>query len=190
LALLVDIKWNKEQFKGVEVDLSEDVDTFRAQIYAMTSVPPAGQKVMIGGRPLKDDADLSKVAGLKNNAKILLVGTQENQGLREPEKPIVFLEEMTPEQRAIALSESAAVVVPPGMVNLGNTCYMNSVAQCFNRIPELRDALLKYQPPQEAQNQHMQNLDSMMAAGGRVLMTEFKQADKSFPPFQFWAVLK
>jgi hypothetical protein len=97
LALLVDIKWNKEQFKGIEVNLCEDVDMFRAQIYAMTSVPPAGQKVMIAGRPLKDDVDLSKVAGLKNNAKILLIGTQENQGLREPEKPIVFLEEMTPE---------------------------------------------------------------------------------------------
>jgi len=71
----VDIKWNKEQFKGIEVNLSDDVDTFRAQIYAMTSVPPQGQKVMIAGKPLKDDAVMSKVVGLKNNAKILLIGT-------------------------------------------------------------------------------------------------------------------
>ena len=66
-----------------------------------------------------------------------------------------FIEEMTPEERAEALREGAAIVVPPGMVNLGNTCYMNSVAQCFNRIPELRDALLKYRPPQQEANQHM-----------------------------------
>lgn len=94
----------------------------------MTSVPPAGQKVMIGGRPLKDDADLNKVAGLKNNAKLLLIGTQENQGLREPAKPVKFIDDMTPEERAEALREGAVIVVPPGMVNLGNTCYMNSVA--------------------------------------------------------------
>jgi len=30
----------------------------------------------------------------------------------------------------------------------------------------------------------------MMAMGGQRLMTEFNQADKSFPPIAFWTVLK
>jgi len=33
---------------------------------------------------------------------------------------------MTPEEKARALNETLSLVVPPGLINLGNTCYMAS----------------------------------------------------------------
>ena len=54
---------------------------------------------------------------------------------------MLFLEDMTPEQRAAAMNEKSAIVVPAGLENLGNTCYMNSVVQCLKRVNELKAAL-------------------------------------------------
>eukprot|EP00360_Condylostoma_magnum_P000599 CAMPEP_0168315656 /NCGR_PEP_ID=MMETSP0210-20121227/12147_1 /TAXON_ID=40633 /ORGANISM="Condylostoma magnum, Strain COL2" /LENGTH=125 /DNA_ID=CAMNT_0008290407 /DNA_START=291 /DNA_END=668 /DNA_ORIENTATION=+ len=41
--------------------------------------------------------------------------------------------------------EKTGTPLPAGLVNLGNTCYANSVIQCLRRIPELRSVLVNYQ---------------------------------------------
>lgn len=101
---------------------------------------------MIKGKVLKDDDDLTKF-GLKNGMTLMMMGTAEEQGLREPAKPIQFLEDMTSEERARVMNEKAAIVVPAGLDNLGNTCYMNSVIQCLKRVNELKVALKEMKPP-------------------------------------------
>ena len=51
---------------------------------------------MVKGKLVKDEDDLTKL-GLKNGMTIMMMGAAEGQGLKEPDKPIMFLEDMTPE---------------------------------------------------------------------------------------------
>merc|ERR1719311_1622927 len=76
---------------------------------------------------LKDSDDLdAKIAKLKPGAKITLMGTAEGGELKKPAEKVVFEEDLTPEERAKILKEKKVEILPAGIKNLGNTCYMNS----------------------------------------------------------------
>ena len=51
----VSIKWGKQVFDDIEVNLSEDIATFKVQVYALTNVPVDKQKIMAKGKIIKDD---------------------------------------------------------------------------------------------------------------------------------------
>ena len=59
---------------------------------------------------------------------------------------------MTPQEKAIALNEKAQIVLPAGLENLGNTCYMNSTVQCLSRVKELKKALQTMPAPLDQLN--------------------------------------
>ena len=73
---------------------SEDVMTFKAVLYALSSVPVDKQKIMIKGKMLKDDDDLAKMA-LTNGMTIMMMGAAEGKTLQAPTKPVKFIEDMT-----------------------------------------------------------------------------------------------
>ena len=106
---------------------------------------------MIKGKVVKDEDDLTKFA-MKNGITLMLMGTAEEQGLREPAKPVIFDEDLSPRTRARMLNERSALVIPAGLENLGNTCYMNATFQCLKRVNELKEALKSMQPPQQEGN--------------------------------------
>lgn len=66
-------------------------------------MPVDKQKIMVKGKMLKDTDDMSKV-GLANNMTIMMMGTAEDKGLKEPSQAIKFFEDMTPEEKARALN--------------------------------------------------------------------------------------
>ena len=101
-------------------------------------MPVERQKIMgVKGGPLKDDADLSTL-GIKEGQNLMLMGSAE----KVPEPPpvaTVFAEDMPAIEVAAMETEN-----PGGLMNLGNTCYLNSTLQCMKAIPEFTSSLQQY----------------------------------------------
>merc|ERR1719265_2241323 len=144
----IKLKWGKEEF-DVEIEKGSTVEVFKTQVWTLTTVPVDRQKyVGFPGGMLKDSDNLDeKVAKLKPGAKVQLLGTAEGGELKKNEEKVVFEEDLTPEQKAKILKEKKVEVLPAGIKNLGNTCYMNSTLQCLCKIKELNQALENYSIP-------------------------------------------
>ncbi|KAK6914778.1 Ubiquitin-like domain [Dillenia turbinata] len=173
----VSVKWQKELFPAVEIDTSLPPYVFKCQLYDLTGVPPERQKIMVKGGLLKDDADWSTL-GVKEGQKLMMMGTAD-EIVKAPEKGPVFVEDLPEQEQAVAVGYSA------GLINLGNTCYMNSTVQCLHSVPELKSALVEYQ-----NSGRSSDLDHLLAMATRDLFSELDKNVKPVNPMQFWMVLR
>ncbi|KAJ8985921.1 hypothetical protein NQ317_010678 [Molorchus minor] len=136
----VKVKWGKETYPDIEVNTDEPPMLFKAQLFALTGVQPERQKVMIKGVTLKDgDWDNFRIKRCIYGVTVLLMGSKEEDLPKEPVEKTVFVEDMNESELATALD------LPAGLTNLGNTCYMNATVQCLKVVPELKEALQKFQ---------------------------------------------
>jgi ubiquitin carboxyl-terminal hydrolase 14 len=135
-AFNVTVKWGRETFKDVECNTDEEPGLFKAQLYALTHVAPNRQKIMIKGKTLSDHSweNFPIVAGMT----VLLMGTKEDDIQDAPVEQVKFVEDMN------EMEFAAAMELPIGLANLGNTCYMNATVQCLKTVPELANSLQKF----------------------------------------------
>jgi len=132
----VTVKWGRETYKDVECNTDEEPGLFKAQLYALTHVTPDRQKVMIKGKTLSDKSwdNFPIAAGMT----VLLMGTKEDDIQVAPVEQVKFVEDMN------EMEFAAAMEMPIGLANLGNTCYMNATVQCLKTVPELAESLQKF----------------------------------------------
>lgn len=110
----------------------------QAIIFSLTQVSPERQKIIIKGKQIENDNDVKKI---KNKAVVVVMGSVETLQKASNDTgatAVQFMEDMTDKEKQLV---NAAL--PPGLYNLGNTCYLNSTLQCMKGIDELSEGLVK-----------------------------------------------
>ncbi|KAI9209280.1 uncharacterized protein BJ171DRAFT_576853 [Polychytrium aggregatum] len=172
--LQVTVKWSGKKFDAIELDTDQPGLVFKTQLFSLTGVAPDRQKIMIKGGIVKDDTDFNKL-GLKDGHSFMMMGTV-GELPKVPTTATVFLEDMSDNQIAQALK------IPAGLVNLGNTCYMNATIQCLRAIPELSTALSALPAGSDG--------NTRLAASLRDLLKNLSISSDSITPLVFLQVLR
>lgn len=154
----IKIKFNKHQFKINEKVLTSMAD-LKKELFALTNILPERQKLVFKGKVLISNQDLHEVTSSKTDNILTLIGSPETElvKLKEVNKKIVFVEDLTEEERVKLLKDKGEDVYF-GLANLGNTCYFNSLVQCFGRVEPLRKALISLCSQGQIQNTSLESI--------------------------------
>lgn len=181
------MRWQKNTY-DVDIDVGQPPAVFKMQLFSLTAVPPERQKIMVKGGMLKDDAEWAST-NIKEGSKLMMMGTADV--LVAPTESVKFVEDLPEDQQEYAGIKDE--FGGTGLVNLGNTCYMNATLQCLKAVPELRQALDEYDEKAGAGSSSL----SMHGASSSGLTKELgrlygalDESLKPVPPTQFLMKLR
>ncbi|KAJ2235820.1 deubiquitinating enzyme [Coemansia sp. RSA 485] len=177
----VQVKWQGKKYP-VDVDTAQPGEVFKMQLYSLTNVSPDRQKILVKGGQLKDDTDMSTL-GLKENAVLMMMGSV-GELPKAPETQTKFIEDMSENEVAQALA------IPAGLVNLGNTCYMNATLQCLKAVPELKQALDKFKNSSSSGGGSQTSVQNKVASSLKSLFDQLNESGEGVPPMVFLHMLR
>ncbi|KZT50946.1 cysteine proteinase [Calocera cornea HHB12733] len=152
------------------LDTTQPPLTFKGLISDVTGVPVDRMKVMLRGKIVKDESKWDEFKPKAGQTFMVLGSATELP--KGPTKPVVFLEDMNDTELADALR------MPVGLINMGNTCYMNATLQMLRSVPELQVALDHYSGAM--------NVTSAL----RDLYKGMSKTADAFPPLAFLTLLR
>jgi len=181
----VEVKWQKEVFKDVEIDPEQPPSVFKTQLFSLSGVPPERQKVMgFKGGLLKDDADWAK-AGLNDGLRVTMMGTAD-AAPEAPKQAQTFVEDFPEEEQ----DHTGLAKYGAGLQNLGNTCYMNSVIQNLYAVPELRDSLQLYKSHSAPPSMPGADAGHSLTVSLSNLFHSMEKSAQAVPPLEFLLALR
>lgn len=180
------VKWGKEVIE-IDFKIQDGVVGLKAILEEKTNVPRDRMKLMPKSKGLwkgilKDEFELATIdfsAALSkaNPLQIMMMGSAVK--LAAPKTKTIFIEDLPEEEVAKVAAE------PSGLVNLVNTCYLNSVVQCLRRVPNLRNALVSYQPATSSGMHNNNQKHQMLTQSLRDLFAGLDNTTKSVSPTNF-----
>lgn len=156
-------------------DPDQPAQAFKQSIYTKTGVPVERQKVMIKGGILKDTTNMASL-NAKHGQTFMVIGTA-GPLPEAPKEKVTFMEDMSDKDLALAQKHKV------GLINLGNTCYLNSTLQVLRAIPELQ-LILQQHTGRLGTNDGEANLTAAL----RDLYKDMSESNQPFPPLAFLSV--
>lgn len=141
----------------IELPAGAKGSDFKQKIQELTQIPVERQKILIKGGKLTDDADIAELKS-KQKMPIMVLGTPDKDLPQQPAVKQVFLEDLNANQLATVSHE------PSGLVNLGNTCYLNSSLQTLFHNEDIVTRVQKYTPLESSKNPLVTSLKGIFQA--------------------------